>query len=114
MKGFAENLAIFLRSEASSAVQSQLAEHGKLEPSPCIVICTALVPQKIWVVCQTAGNWHPFSVSGPGNHCVYCPVLRQDEADDRNRNQRAYIWCQTGGGTKANENSQNTVAEETA
>ena len=83
MNGFAEYLSIFSCREASSVVQSQLAKHRKLEPRPHSVLYKAHVPQKIWVVCQAAGDWRPFSVREPRDHRVYCPVLGLDEADDR-------------------------------
>ena len=44
IKGFAEYLAISSCREASSVVQSQLAENEKLEPTPGSVLCKANVP----------------------------------------------------------------------
>ena len=60
MKWFAEylSLAIFSCRKASSVVQSQLVEHGKLELTPGSLICKAHVQQKILVVCQAAGDGH--------------------------------------------------------
>ena len=71
----------------------------------------ALVSQKIWVVCQAAGNWRPFSVREPGDHRVCCPVLGLDKADDRERNQGPSISDEV---TKTNVKSQKTVRKVTA
>ena len=69
MRGFAEYSAIFSHSEASSFVQSQLADHRTLELRPDVLIFKAdrwrfgaYVSEKIWVVFQAAADWRPCNV----------------------------------------------------
>ena len=65
-------------SKVSSVVHSQ-----PIVPRPGTAICMALVPWKIWVACQAAGNWSQFSVREQWDHGVDCPVLGLKKTDNR-------------------------------
>ena len=119
MNGFAEYLSIFSCREASSVVQSQLAKHRKLEPRPRSVLYKAHVPQKIWVICQAAMDWRPFSVREPGpfQGIIANTVLCWDWTKPTIGTEIKLQIIKgpiPGEGTKIKEKSQNTVTDETA
>ena len=65
------------------------------------VLYTALVPQKILVVCQAVGDWRPFSVWEPKVSDKTKPTIGTEI--------QGHIF---GGGTKTTEVSKSTVMED--